>query len=137
LVVAATIKMRRGEDGALRQLKDAESMASQSMESQRILPVLSAILEYEWITGSLAVDERILDAVKSKIAGSETVYGNGEFIFWLKKARKQKLSLKSVEEGYNADNPALALRAATFWERVGSPYQQAIAMFESDDENKR
>jgi DNA-binding CsgD family transcriptional regulator/tetratricopeptide (TPR) repeat protein len=137
LVVTATIKMRRGEDDALRQLMEAEAMASQSMESQRILPVLSALLEYEWIHGSIIVDDKIVDAVKTKIADSETIYGNGEFIFWLKKARKQKLILKNLQEGYNADNPSSALKAAAFWQRVGSPYQQALALFETDDENKR
>ncbi|HEV8508011.1 MAG TPA: LuxR C-terminal-related transcriptional regulator [Chitinophagaceae bacterium] len=137
LVVAATIKMRRGEEDALRQLMDAKTMASQSMESQRILPVLSALLEYEWINGSIVIEDRLLDAVKTKVAGSDTVYGNGEFVFWLKKSRKQKLTVKNMEEGYHADSPTSAMKAAAFWERAGSPYQQALALFETDDENKR
>jgi ATP/maltotriose-dependent transcriptional regulator MalT len=137
LVIAATIKMRTGEKDALRQLMDAKAMASQSMESQRILPVLSAILEYEWITGSMVIDNELLDAVKAKVVGSDTVYGNGEFVFWLKKARKQKLTVKKMEENYNADSPTSALKAATFWERAGSPYQQAVVLFETNDENKR
>ncbi len=62
LVVVATIEMRRGENDACRHLMDAKTMASESMESQRILPVLSAILEYEWITGSIVIDDKILDA---------------------------------------------------------------------------
>jgi DNA-binding CsgD family transcriptional regulator/Tfp pilus assembly protein PilF len=137
LVIAATIKMRRGEEDALRQLTDAKTMASQSMEWQRILPVLSAILEYEWITGSMIIDNEFLDAVKTKVVGSHTVYGNGEFVFWLKKARKQKLPVKKMEENYNTDNPISALKAAAFWERAGSPYQQALTLFETNDENKR
>ena len=137
LVIAATIKMRRGEEDALRQLMDAKTMASQSMESQRILPVLSAILEYEWITGSMVIDNELLDAVKTKVVSSDTVYGNGEFVFWLKKARKQTLTVKKMEENYNADSPTSALKAATFWERAGSPYQQALVLFETNDENKR
>jgi DNA-binding CsgD family transcriptional regulator/Tfp pilus assembly protein PilF len=137
LVIAATIKMRRGEEDALRQLMDAKTMASQSMEWQRTLPVLSAILEYEWITGSMIIDNEFLDVVKTKVVGSDTVYGNGEFVFWLKKARKQKLPVKKMEENYNTDNPISALKAAAFWERAGSPYQQALALFETNDENKR
>ena len=137
LVIAATIKMRRGEDDALRQLIDAKTMALQSMESQRILPVLSALLEYEWITGSIVIDENILDAIKLKVTGSDTIYGNGEFVFWLRKARKQKLTLKNLEEGYNADSPASTPKAAVFWEKAGSPYQQALVLFDTNDENKR
>ncbi len=137
LVIAASIKMRRGEEDALRLLMDAKSIASQSMESQRILPVLSAILEYEWITGSMVIDNEFLDAVKAKVVSSDTVYGNGEFVFWLKKARKQKLAVKKMEENYNTDNPTSMLNAAAFWERAGSPYQQALILFETNDENKR
>ena len=96
LMVVATIRMRRGEDDALRQLMEAKTMASESMESQRILPVLSAILEYEWITGSTVIDDKILDAAKATITGSETIYGNREFVFWLRKARKQNLTLKNI-----------------------------------------
>jgi hypothetical protein len=94
LVIVATVKMRRGEEDALRQLMEAKTIASESVESQRILPVLSALLEYEWITGSLVIDDKTLDTVKTRITGSETIYGNEEFVFWLKKARKQKLSPK-------------------------------------------
>jgi ATP/maltotriose-dependent transcriptional regulator MalT len=137
LVIAASIKMRTGEEDALRQLMDAKTMASQSMESQRILPVLSAMLEYEWITGSLIIDNEFLDAVKAKIMASDTVYGNGEFVFWLKKARKQNLTVKKIEETYNADSPTSAMKAADFWEKAGSPYQQALVLFETNDENKR
>jgi len=95
------------------------------------------LLEYEWITGSIVIDENILDAIKLRVAGSDTIYGNGEFVFWLRKARKQKLTLKNLEEGYNADSPASTLKAAAFWEKAGSPYQQALVLFDTNDDNKR
>jgi ATP/maltotriose-dependent transcriptional regulator MalT len=134
-IVIATIKMRRGEVNPLPQLMDAKTMASASMESQRILPVLSAILEYEWITGSVVIDDNTLDAAKTM--ASEMIYGSGEFAFWLRKARKQKLPLKNMDEGYEIGTTALALKAAEFWERRGCPYHQAITLFESNDEYKR
>ena len=137
LVVDATVKMRKGEQDALRQLTEAKTMASQSMESQRILPVLSAILEYEWITGSVVIDNNILDAVKAKIECSETIYGNEEFVFWLKKARKQKLTPKNINNGYETDRQTSALKAAAFWEKAGNPYEEALALFETNDDNKR
>ena len=137
LVVVATIKMRRGEKDVLDQLMDAKAMALESMESQRILPILSPILEYEWITGSIVLDDKILDAIKTKVVGSETVYGNDEFVFWLKKARKQTLSLKHTHDGYEANGATSPLKAAAFWQKAGSPYQQAIALFEGNEESKR
>lgn len=136
-VIIAIVKMRRGEDDALRQLMDAKIIASESMESQRILPVLSALLEYEWITGSVVIEDKILDPVKTRVAGSETVYGNREFAFWLRKARKQNLALKNIEEGSVLNNQASALKAAAFWQTAGNPYEEALALFETNDENKR
>jgi len=137
LVVVATIEMRRGENDACRHLLDAKTMASESMESQRILPVLSAILEYEWITGSIVIDEKILDGVKSRIVHADTIYGNGEFVFWLKKARQQNLTLKNIHEGYDVVGTMSAVKAAAFWQTAGNPYAEALALFETSDDNKR
>jgi DNA-binding CsgD family transcriptional regulator len=137
LVVVATIKMRRGEDDALGELMEAKKMASESMESQRILPVLSALLEYEWITGSAIIDDKILDVAKATIAGSETIFGNREFVFWLRKARKQNLTLKNIQDGYDTYSTVSPLKAAAFWEKTGSPYEEALALFEASDDSKR
>ena len=108
-----------------------------SMESQRILPVLSALLEYEWITGSIVIEDNILNAVKGSIAGSETVYGSAEFVFWLKKARKEKLTLKNRRDCYDIDGTTSALKNAAFWKNGGNPYEEALALFETSDDNKR
>jgi len=137
LVITASIKMRRGENDALPQLIQAQTMALDSMESQRILPVLSAILEYEWITGSRVLDDKILNAVKTRVTASETIHGNGEFVFWLKKARKQNLGLKNMNEAYEGNGTSSSLRAAALWEKAGNPYEQALALFDADDDHKR
>ena len=112
-------------------------MAAENMESQRILPVLSALLEYEWITGSIVIEDNILNAAKGSIAGSETIYGSAEFVFWLKKARKEKLTLKNRRDGYDIDDTISALKTAAFWEDAGNPYEEALALFETSDDNKR
>jgi len=137
LVVVATVKIRRGEENGLPQLMDAKTMATENMESQRILPVLSALLEYEWITGSIVIEDNILNAAKGTIAGSETIYGSPEFVFWLRKARKEKLTLKNRRDGYGIDGTTSALKAAAFWENAGNPYEEALALFETSDDNKR
>ena len=137
LVVVASVKMRRGEKDGLPQLMDAKSMAAENMESQRILPVLSALLEYEWITGSIVIEDNILNAAKDTIAGSETIYGSPQFVFWLRKSRKEKLSLKNRRDGYDIDGTTSALKNAAFWKNAGNPYEEALALFETSDDNKR
>jgi hypothetical protein len=52
LIVVATIKMRRGDADVLPLLLEAKSKALETMELQRIIPTLVALLEYEWINGN-------------------------------------------------------------------------------------
>ena len=58
LVVIGTIKMRRGEADALPLLVEARTKAFEAMELQRILAALTALLEYEWITGRDRIRDR-------------------------------------------------------------------------------
>ena len=57
LIVAATVRMRKGETDILPSLLEAKEKAFVTREPQRILPVLAACLEYEWITGNIFIDD--------------------------------------------------------------------------------
>src|SRR5262249_5527519 len=49
---------------------------------------------------------------------------------------RETIQLKEVHEVYRQDTPAGALKAARLWEQLGSPYRQALALFEGDEEDK-
>ena len=40
-------------------------------------------------------------------------------------------------EGYQVHNKAAASKAATLWEQLGCPYEQALALFEGTEDDKR
>ena len=61
LVVMGTIRMRTGEADALPLLKEARTKAFESMELQRMLPALTALLEYEWITGQAILEKAAIE----------------------------------------------------------------------------
>ena len=138
LTVLARIKMRRGdEDDLLFILTEAKEMAFETIELQRIIRALTAFLEYEWITGQCFIEKEALDSTIKMIGQLGNRYDNSEFAFWLLKARKQKLPLSEIYEGYNMSTPVEAEEAATLWRKSGFPYNEALALFEGNEDHKR
>jgi len=137
LVVIGTIKMRKGEGDALPLLLQAKAMAFEAMELQRILPALVALLEYEWLTGSLLLEKEAIECAIGLIGQTASLYENSEFDFWLLRTRKQEVPLRETYEGYRLDTADGAVRAAALWERLGCPYEQALALFEGGEEDKK
>jgi len=137
LVVVGSIRTRRGEADAYPLLNEAKSKAMQTMELQRIVPALSALLEYEWIKGTRCIEEEVINNTISMMNQMGNLYENSEFAFWLKKARNQELPLQEVYEGYKLDNLKNVHRAVTNWQNAGCPYEEGLALFEGDQDDKR
>jgi DNA-binding CsgD family transcriptional regulator len=138
LTVKATIIMRRGdEEDVLPLLTEAANVAFETKELQRIIPSMVALLEYEWITGKKTIADKDLDCTISMVEQMGNIYDNSEFAYWLFKARRQQIKLKEFYEGYDMYNKARALKAAVLWQRKGCSYEQALALFEGSEEDKK
>ena len=137
LVVIGTVRMRTNQPDALPMLLDAKSKASESMELQRILPALTALLEYEWITGQPILEKPPIELVIGLLSQGGTLRESSEFDFWLWKVRGEKVPLHDVHERYRADDPKTAMATAAAWAQLGCPYEQAIFLFEGDESAKR
>ena len=137
LVVVGSIRTRRGEADAYPLLNEAKSKAMQTMELQRIVPALSALLEYEWIKGTRCIEEEVINNTIGMMNQMGNLYENSEFAFWLKKARNQELPLQEVYEGYKLDNLKNVHQAVTNWQNAGCPYEEGLALFEGDEDDKR
>jgi DNA-binding CsgD family transcriptional regulator len=137
IAVMATIKFRRGDSDVLPLLMEAKTMAFETMELQRIIPTISALLEYEWITGNTYVESKELDQTIVLIGKSKNIIAKSVFAFWLRLARKQDMSLKADFEGYAISNASRALKAAAFWKKTGCPYEEALALFEGNLDDKK
>jgi len=137
LVVLATIKMRRGGGDIVSLLQEAKDKAIETFETQRILPALIAILEYEWITGTHIMEERELNAVMDLVKKKDKFYDCSEFAFWLLKVKGRDLRLNKIYEGYQCGNRTDAIKAAAVWENLGCAYKQALLLFEGNDSDKR
>lgn len=137
LVVAAAIKMRRGDTDVLPFLVEAKAKAFETLELQRIIPVMVALLEYEWITGQRVIEKEALDTTISMVQQMGNMYENSEFAFWLLRARNQHVTLEDFYEGYRVDNTTMALQAAALWEKAGCPYENGLTLFEGNEDDKR
>ncbi|MEO6356958.1 MAG: AAA family ATPase [Ferruginibacter sp.] len=137
LIVVAKINMRTGNTDPLSLLLDAETKAFETMELQRIIPSIIALLEYEWLTGKACIKTENLNWIIDKIEQSIYSFENSEFAFWLKKARKQHLKLKEMYEGYDVSNVKMALKAAAIWNESNCLYQQALSLSEGDEDDKK
>jgi DNA-binding CsgD family transcriptional regulator len=137
LAVFARIKMRKGDDDVLPLLTEAKEIAFEMLELQRIIPAMVALLEYEWVTGNHVIEKEAIDTTISMVRKMGNQYENSEFAFWLFKARRQHIHLDDYFEGYNAFGKSLALEAAKFWESRGCPYEEALMLFEGNNDDKR
>lgn len=137
LTVLATIKMRRREGDAPALLSDMKATAFLMQEAQRIVPALAALLEYEWITGEVMVEEEALESAIRIVTETDHVIQNSAFAFWLKKARNRHLVLPEIFPGFDYGTAASITAAAAFWENAGSAYEQALLLFEGTEKQKK
>jgi DNA-binding CsgD family transcriptional regulator len=137
LITAASIKMRCGDMEAFPLLHEAKTKAFEAMEMQRVIPVVVALLEYEWITGITLIEKPELTSILSRAEQVGNAYENSELAFWLLKTRKQQWRPKVMLDGYNITSAKMAAKAAAAWGKAGCYYQQALTLFEGTDDNKR
>ena len=137
LVMLAKIKMRRGEDGALALLLEAKPRAFGILELEYMIPVMAALLEYEWITGNNVVDEKAVQLTITMVGKMGNMYKNSEFAYWLTRSGRREIHLKDHYPGYQMQNKKQAGQAATLWEKLGCPYEQALALYEGTEKDKK
>ncbi len=136
LIVLGKIAMRRGED-ALPLLLEAKALSFEMGELQRIIPLMVALLEYEWLTGKSIIKEDDIEKTSMLMRHAGIDSEKDEFTFWMKKAGRHFAPLKEIPGAYDINSATKALKAAAFWERSGCPYEQALVLFEGKEDDKR
>ncbi len=137
LTVLAIVLMRNGNPATLPLLQEAKKIAFVMNEYQRIIPVMIALLEYEWLTGTSLIEETELQLAISMAENTDNIYQNSEFSFWLMKTRKLQLPLQQLFTGYDTSNEKARHNAILFWESLDCPFEKALLLFDGNDEDKR
>ena len=137
LIVVAKILMRKGDKDVRTLLLEAKTKSFKTMELQRVIPSMVALLEYEWLTGKTIIEQDDIEqtAVLMRQAGIDSE--KNEFVFWMKKAGRHIVLCKEIADAYDTSSAAKTLKAASFWQRAGCPYEQALVLFEGKEDDKR
>ena len=137
LKIQSTIKARRGEPDTLVYLEQARSLAFKAKEYQHVMPVVTTLLEYEWLTGKELVTAEELQTCIGLTQKVDNIFVNSEFAYWLQRARQQKITLPNVYEPYQLLEAGQTKKAAAFWENQHCSFENALALFEGNEEDKK
>jgi len=137
LVVVGLVEARRGSAPPWGALDEAASLATQTGEPQRVVPVAAARAEAAWL------DERA-DAIMDETDGAlalATRTGDpwmiGELVCWRWRAGGRDRVASRMADPYMLTTQGKPALAAQGWARLGCPYEAALAQADADDQDAR
>jgi DNA-binding CsgD family transcriptional regulator len=134
LWVLASLGGRRGEDGARKLLDEALDLAEGTGEPQWIVLARAARAELSWVSGQPDL------AVAEARAGYDAGLGRtdpwlfGSAAIWLYRLGEPIGDASGLPEPYALEAAGDRPGAAAAWERLGRPYDAALATLGSSDE---
>jgi DNA-binding CsgD family transcriptional regulator len=136
LAALGTVYARRGDRRAQAILDEALDRALSTGELQRIAPVATARAEAAWLRGDLeAVRVEAMRAYSIAMdAGSR--WDIGRIALWLRRVGALG-EVPDLPDPFASELAGRWREAAQAWERLGCPYEQALALSEGDEEAQR
>lgn len=128
LLTLALVRARRGDPGVEPLLDEALRLALPTGELQRIGRVAAARAEVAWYRGDL---QRVAQEVA---VGMEAAQGHrdpwirGELAYWQSRSQPDGQVLADIAEPYRLMIEGDWQAAASAWERIGMPYERALAL---------
>jgi DNA-binding CsgD family transcriptional regulator/tetratricopeptide (TPR) repeat protein len=134
-LVSGLVELRRGGDGTTH-LEEAWQLAEQLDEPLRRLPVLSALAERMWLTGT--ADERVTEvavgAVRDLGGLPGSGWGVGDLAAWLRRLGLVATPpAEAVAEPFRLALSARYDEAAAWWHQAGAVFDEAMAWADSTD----
>jgi len=132
LVVIGNIRLRRGDPHVQAVLDEALQLAIPTGESQRIGPVVVARAEAQWLAGNLAQGQ------VEALSGYQVTFKSAnprqweELSFWLWRLGGELQSERPVSSPFGLQIAGEWQAAAEAWEKLGCPYEQALALMDGD-----
>ena len=133
LATLSRLRVRRGDADADETLAEATRLAEPTGELQRIGPIAVAGAELAWLRDDRqGIESAIADAYRLASAVLQP-WITDELAFWVWRATETIGPLATQETPYVMQMTGRWQEAAKAWAEIGSPYEQAIALMDSDD----
>ena len=134
LATLATVRLRRGDPGADELLAEALELAVPTCELNRIGRVAAARAEQAWYAGRHSEVARETAVGLSHVRGHTAPWIHGELLFWQSRVHPVGPIAERIAEPYRLMLSGEWRSAASAWERIGMPYEQALALAEGPEE---
>jgi ATP/maltotriose-dependent transcriptional regulator MalT len=133
LAVLAIVRARRGDPGVDPLLDEALKLALPTAELQRIGRVTASRAEVAWYRGDLARVAAEAAVGLRAAAGHRDAWIQGELGFWGRRADPSLELPADLAEPYALMIEGDWERAAAAWERLGAPYERALALADGSE----
>lgn len=138
LLVTGLVALRRDGTAGDR-LEAAWSLAERLDEPLRVVPVLAALAEHQWLTG--VPDERVHTA-PDRISGWTSIpalgWALGDLAVWLGRLGiESSVAVEAVADPYRFTLVGSHDAAAQRWRTAGAAFEEAMALVDSDDLDHR
>jgi DNA-binding CsgD family transcriptional regulator/tetratricopeptide (TPR) repeat protein len=134
LTTIGLIRARRGDPDPWGPLDEALGIAKQTGELQVIVPVVSARAEAAWLEGNSEQIRQETESPYRQVVIAEFPWALGEMAYWRWQAGLDTEVLDWDRSPRRAQMSGDAAEAADLWQRLGYPYEAALAMFDTGDE---
>jgi DNA-binding CsgD family transcriptional regulator/tetratricopeptide (TPR) repeat protein len=133
MTALARLHVRRGDPEVDKTLEEVSSLAEQTGEIQRIAPVAAARAELAWLRDDAQGIQNAIADVYDLALGVHQPSIIDELAFWMWRAASTEKVPKGSKTPYSQQMNGDWQDAAVAWERMGCPYEQAVALMESDE----
>jgi DNA-binding CsgD family transcriptional regulator/tetratricopeptide (TPR) repeat protein len=136
LATLGLLRARRGDSEATTMLEEVHELVHPTFELDRIAHVAAARAEAAWLASDHALIERVTDAALALAIERQEPWALGELSYWRWRAGlADTVSLQAAAEPYRASIAGDWKKATDLWRQIGCPYESALALADSDDEN--
>ncbi len=135
LVVLGRLRARRGDPDVWGVLDEALELATATGELQRLAPVAAGRAEAQWLAGHTDRVAEETEATLELALGHEDAWSVGELRVWRRRAGVDDgVSARGLPDPFALELEGEAERAAEEWQRLGCPYEAALALASADSE---
>jgi DNA-binding CsgD family transcriptional regulator/Tfp pilus assembly protein PilF len=132
LAVRVYLRVRRGDPGAEALLQQTLDLALETQELQRIAPLIAARAEVAWLHGELASCQAEIERVFALAQARHYSRAQGESGYWLWRAGALNQLPPGCDSPYALQIAGDWRGAADAWERLGCPWERALALLDGD-----